>query len=53
MNNDENVIVTSNPELVRPFSQQFEKLWAANERKACCTGKLVDNNSDHKISDWS
>lgn len=30
--NKENVIVTEEPELVRPYEDEFNKLWEANDR---------------------
>ena len=31
VNNDENVILTSNEKLVKDFLEQFEKLWKDNQ----------------------
>ncbi|KAK9540057.1 hypothetical protein VZT92_002529 [Zoarces viviparus] len=43
--NTENVVVTEEPDLVRPFVQEFNRLWESNDPARCCR-PASDQKSD-------
>ena len=41
-NNNENVVITSSPALVRPFQEEFCKLWSENSLYSSPAGAAED-----------
>ena len=53
MNNDENVILTTNTDLVQPFIHQFHKLWSDNLKRIIYSEEKPDKRCDEIPAEWS